>query len=227
MKPIKIIPIVLFIYLTTHVLLAADPIAIVIKVRGKATIESSDQKETKRLKRGFRIYDGNKIVTGKNSFVAIRFSDDASLLRIRPNSTCTINGKKEKVSIAKNIFLEVGSIFSRVFKPGAKYQVSTPTSVASVKGTIFWTKQIFRGATFYFGEEGVVEISNDSGFALLKAGETGIVENKYSKPRVRKTRKGEKPDSEAEEDGTDTYQFNFEDEQGQTMELKFKVKKKE
>ena len=98
--------------------------------------------------------------------------------------------------------------------------------MASVKGTAFWTKQEFKGATYYFGEEGIVEIKNKRGFALLYPGQTGYVSSPNSKPVVRKTEKGEKPKWESNESSIDELEFEFQNQNGQIKTLKFKVKKK-
>jgi hypothetical protein len=201
-------------------------VAVVIKSRGAVTVQKKGSSKQDRAKRGTRIYDGSKILTKAKSFAAIKFIDDGSLVRIRPNSSCTVNGKKEKASIAKNIFIEVGTLFAKVFQQKASFRVSTPTSVASVKGTEFWVKQILKGGTYYFGEEGIVEISNNRGSALLKKGETGYVGSSNSKPVVRRTKSGEKPQFEDDDVDTKEFDLEFENEEGQVKNLKFKVKTK-
>ena len=203
---------------------AASPIAVVIKSKGAITLKRADGKNGAKIKRGVRLYSGDKIVTGKKGFAAIKFTDDGSLVRIRSNSTCTIKAKKEKNSIAKNIYVEVGTIFSKITRQKSRFRVSTPTSVASVKGTAFWTKQELKGATYYFGEEGVIEISNKKGSALVKAGETGIVTSSNSKPIVRKTKPGEKPEHDGE-GSVDDFELEFKNSNGESKVLKFKVKK--
>jgi hypothetical protein len=203
--------------------LAADSVAIILRARGKVELKNRNTK----VKRGTRLENGDKIVTGKKGMTAIKFLDDASLVRIRPNSTCIINTEKSKGAVSKNLFVEVGTIFSRVTKRQTTFKVSTPTSVATVKGTKFWTKQEFKGATWYFGEEGVIEVSNDVGSALVKQGETGYVSSRTAKPIVRKTKAGEKPTFGIDDEILDEFEFEFENEQGQTKILKFKVKKTE
>ena len=186
----------LFISVLTFILFStfvqAEPIAIVLKARGKVTMTHAVSGKISSVKTGTRLYAGSKIVTKSKSFAAIKFIDDGSLVRIRPNSTCTVEGKRQKSGFFKNLFLEVGTIFSQVVQQKGVFRITTPTSVASVKGTAFWTKQEFKGGTYYFGEEGVVEISNKKGAALLRKGETGYVSSPNSRPVVRKTKKGEK-----------------------------------
>ncbi|KAA3614903.1 MAG: hypothetical protein D8M58_10635 [Calditrichaeota bacterium] len=223
MKNLKRILPLLMVILFAGSLIAADPSAIVIKAKGDITIKNAKTGKSLKAKRGTRLTDGDKITTGKKGRMALKFIDDNSLVRVRPNSTLTINTKKEKSSVTKNIFVEVGSIFSRITKQKSSFRVTTPTSVASVKGTAFWTLQKFKGGTTYFGEEGVVELTNDAGSALLKAGETGSVTSKNSKPVVRKTKAGEKP-SDGDDDVPDDFEFEFEDESGNKKVLKFKAK---
>ncbi len=223
MKNLKnILPILLVIIFTSSII-AANPVAIIIKAKGQVSIKNSKTGKSVTAKRGTRLSNEDKITTGKKGRIALKFIDDNSLVRVRPNSTLTIKTKKEKNSVTKNIFVEVGAIFSRITRQKSSFRITTPTSVASVKGTAYWTIQKFKAGTIYFGEEGVVELSNDAGSALLKAGETGIVTSKNSKPIVRKTKPGEKP-SDGDDDLPDEFEFEFEDESGNKKILKFKIK---
>jgi len=223
MKNQRFLIFTLLFFIFSSSLVVAKSDAVVIKAKGDVTVSKANGTSLK-AKRGTKLENGDKIKTGSNGRMAVKFIDDNSLLRIRPNSSCTINTKKEQNSVAKNIFVEVGSIFSRITKgPNTSFRVTTPTSVASVKGTSYWTVQKFKGGTQYFGEDGIVEVSNDAGTALMKAGETSIVSSKNSKPIVRKTKDGEKPTFDSD-DAIDEFEFEFEDESGNKKVLKFKAK---
>ena len=224
MKKTKILLSIIFIAIFTSSLLAADPVAVIIKVKGDITIKNAASGKSITAKRGTRLFDGDKIATGKSGRLAVKFLDDNSLLRIRPNSTCTINAKNENNSVTKNIFVEVGTIFSKITKQKSSFSVTTPTSVASVKGTIFWTVQKFKGSTQYFGEEGTVEVSNDAGSALMQKGETATVTSKNSKPIITKTKPGEGPSLD-DTDAPDEFEFEFQDDSGNRKLLKFKTQK--
>ena len=215
---------VLIIFSTVY---AAKPIAITIKSKGKVKVYESGKKSDKKLKRGFRLKDGDKIVTGDKSYAAFRFIDDRSLVRVRANSSCTIQGKEEDNSIFKNIFLEIGTIFARITKQKGRFQVTTPTSVASVKGTKFITDHRGADGTYYFGEEGLCEIKNKGGVARLRSGETAFVADENTAPVVYKTRKGEKPSFEEFEGEEDEFEFEFENDAGDKKLLKFKAQKKD
>ena len=203
----------------------AKSVAVVINARGNVRMVLGNSTKRVMVKVGTPLYSGTKIITKDRSFAAIRFIDDGSMVRIRPNSTCTVEAKQQKSSFFKSLFLEVGTIFSQITKQKGVFRITTPTSVASVKGTAFWTKQEFKGGTYYFGEEGVVELSNKKGFALLRAGETGYVSSPNSRPIVRKTKKGEKPVFGEDKTSVDEFELRFQNPKGETKSLRFKVKK--
>lgn len=218
----------ILIFAFTATTMAAETIAVVLKVKGKVSIARGTQATSITLKRGSRLEDGDKLKTDKNSYAAVRFVDDASLLRIRANSTCTIKGKKEKNQIIKNVYLEVGTILAKVTQQRGKFEISTPTSVASVKGTEWITEQRYNGGTFYYGLEGVTEITNASGTALLHADETGYVADKDTAPIVQPTKDGTVPTFDDDsQDGTDFFEFEFENDEGQKKLLEFKATPKE
>lgn len=206
---------------------AAQTVAITLKSKGKVKLFQSGKTSNLQLKRGFRLKDGDKIVTGEKSYAAFRFVDDKSLVRIRSNSSCTVKGQKEENSIFKNIFVEIGTIFARITKQKGRFQVTTPTSVASVKGTKFITDHRGKDGTYYFGEEGLCEIKNKGGVAQLRNGETAYVADENTAPVVYKTRKGEKPLFEEFEGEDDEFEFEFENDNGDKKLLKFKAKKKD
>ncbi|HEM48705.1 MAG TPA: hypothetical protein ENO27_00710 [Caldithrix sp.] len=224
----KIKPFILTILITLLIFslsFAKDPIAVIVKTRGDVTIQYEKDGKREKIKRGTKLYSGAIIISREKSFAAMLFVDDRSMVRVRPNSILTVNGKREKATIAKNISLEVGTIFAQITKQKSGFQVTTPTSVASVKGTSFWTKQILKAGTYYYGiEGGPTEVSNDEGSALFKEGETCFVESKDHKPIVKKTKPGETPGFE--DDSIDEFKIDFENEQGDIKTLKFKTRVK-
>jgi len=207
------------------VLHAADTIAIIVKAQGTVTMTRPNA-DPVEVKRGLRLEDGDKLVTGKKSFAALRFIDDASLVRINENTICTIQGQKSNNQVAKNIYVEAGALLSRVTQLKGKFQVSTPTSVASVKGTEFIAEHKSNPGTYYFGQEGEVEVTNDAGTMSLEAGFTVYVASRTTMPEKWKTKAGEKPDFEVGALPVDEFEIEFEDESGQKKTLKFKLQEK-
>ena len=95
-------------------LLQAETIAVVLKAEGTVTVKRTGSNSDLRADRGFRIQDGDTLITANKSFAALRFIDDASLVRVRPNSICVFQGKRDQGRIWKNVTLEVGVILTRI-----------------------------------------------------------------------------------------------------------------
>ncbi|GAB4174914.1 MAG: hypothetical protein Kow00108_09960 [Calditrichia bacterium] len=205
---------------------AQDKIAVMIKSKGSVTIQQVKTGKKIAAKVGTVLMDGDKVITGKRGFAAVRFLDDKSLIRIREKSVCTIEGKKQEDKIEKSIWVEIGSFFASVFKPKGSFKVITPTSVASIKGTKFWTIHQLNSGTMYIGIEGVVEVSNEKGKALMKAGETTIVPSKDDAPLVRETKDSDFPEG-AEDTMGQTLELEFEKADGSKKQLKIELQKKE
>ncbi len=197
-----------------------DPVSVVIKNRGKVVLTRSDENEPEEVKKGTVLYDGDKIRTEEASFCAIKFIDDKSLLRIKENSTCVIEGEREEDHINKNIIVEIGSFFTSLFKQRGKFTVTTPTSVASVKGTQFWTIQLANGRTVYIGIEGLIDLVNDAGRVLLREGQTATYTSRSQLPDIRLTQDGEIPSLEEGTGGMKTLEIEFKDENGQIKKLR-------
>ena len=208
--------------------LSAQSVAVVLKVKGDVSLSRGTQALKQKMNRGLRLIDGDKIVTGAKSYAAIRFIDDASLVRVRSNSTCTIKAKKEQDKVLKNVYLEVGTLFARVTKQRGKFEISTPTSVASVKGSACVIDQPDPKSgdpTLYHGLEGQWEVSNDAGSALLRPGQTVVVPDENTAPYSRPTQPGE-TDGEGDEE-VDDFEFEFENEKGERRVLRFGIQKEE
>jgi hypothetical protein len=223
-KLTTIFPTILILLLAYALLYAAETVAIVLKSTGTVSLMRGEKATAMAVKmdKGSRLQDGDKIVTGDKSFAAMRFVDDNSTVRIRANSTCRIKAKKQKDEILKNVYLEVGALYAKVTQQRGKFEISTPTSVASVKGTEWISEQKFEEMTLYHCLGGVVEVSNDVGTALARAGETVEVADDKTAPVTRKTKPGEGVWS----DGTglqDNYEFEFENQSGEKKLLKFEV----
>ncbi|MCP4136260.1 MAG: FecR domain-containing protein [bacterium] len=87
---------------------------------------------------GDQVTKQNTVTTGKESIAVIQFSQTA-LITVKSDSEVTMEsfftkkGADEELTISQSR----GTSFSKVLKKGTKYQVKTPTIVASVRGTSF------------------------------------------------------------------------------------------
>ena len=204
--------------------LAAQNIAVIIKIRGDVFVTPDQSTRSERARKGQVLKSGDKLETAASSSCAIKFLDDKSLLRLKEKSTCIIEGKKKDDAIEKNIFAQVGSFFASLFEPKGKFQVTTPTSVASVKGTEFWVLQSGQnGTTKYITTEGTVEVENSAGKVLVKEGQTAIVQSRSRRPEVRLTNSGEIPTDENRGAESKTLDVEFEDANGEKRVLRIEL----
>ena len=137
-----------------------DVIALTLVTKGPADVALADSAWTP-LKFGSVLYDSSQVRTGEAGFAAIAFTDDGSQLKMRPNTRITLFGQRQADnSILKRVTLEVGELFNDVKKQKGAIKISTPTSVASVKGTEYWLLVDPDGNTTLITLEGVVELTN-------------------------------------------------------------------
>ena len=202
-----------------------NPSAVVLKSSG--VIELHRQDETRNISDGEILYSGDEIISKEESLAAIRFVDDGAIIKLFANSILAINTEKIENRLDKNLYLEVGELWSKVSKEKGAYQIETPTAVAAVKGTDFLTEVKENGDTWLFTFEGVVELKSDLGTVEVDEGNTGIA-TKDSAPSSRETKKGEvkeevKEEIESEVE-TNVMEIEFIDPSGQrkTMRIFYK-----
>ncbi len=142
----------------------ADKIAFTTKVSGQVTL-TTPEGQTNPLKRGTAINTDEKIVTGSDGSVVIMFIDDKSILRIQKNTTLTIGGESTGSgagrALSKQIDMQFGKLRAQVAEQRkGEFQIITPTSVASVKGTDFWTTSDPVMGDIFLGVSGLIEVEN-------------------------------------------------------------------
>jgi len=154
----------------------SEAIALALVVKGNAEIKHGIQ-EWKTLEFGEVLVDSDQVRTGDDGFIALAFTDDGSQIKIRPNSMATLKGSRlEDMTLSKQVVMGIGELLADVKKQKGAVQVSTPTSVASVKGTSFWVILNENGETTVVTLEGLVELANNvSGTSrLVSAGRFGV-----------------------------------------------------
>ncbi len=111
------------------------PVALIYKPVGSVQYLKEGKSWTKATP-ATPLLSGDQVQTGANSFVVIKFIEN-SILRLQENSQVTIRaeltGNKE---FSKNVNLDHGELTFDVKKrENEKFEFSTPTSVASIRGT--------------------------------------------------------------------------------------------
>lgn len=110
------------------------PVAIVMK-----TIKDVQVKKNKSgwesAKIGVPLATNDEVKTGDKSLALIKFTDN-SILRVRENSDLKIYADKKQNDLSKNTYIDKGKVGFQVTKQeNEEFKFTTPTMVASIRGT--------------------------------------------------------------------------------------------
>lgn len=142
------------------VLAAAEPIAYLMQ--GKGNMQIMRANKAIKYKSGEMLFNNDEIKTGGESFAAIKYLDGGATIKVFPNSIIKLSAIKQGKALDKSTSITKGGLYSKVnSKIKGGFQVETPTTVASVKGTGFLTKyDIADKRTIINVLEGVVEVQH-------------------------------------------------------------------
>lgn len=135
---------------------AADAVALLSASKGKVTLERSAK--SVKFNNGELLQNKDVLRTGAESFAAYKYIDGSSNIKVFSNSVVTVNAVKNGAKLDKNVNVNKGSIFSQIKSGTGAFNVQTPTTVASVKGTGFLTKVDELGNSMFIVSEGEVEV---------------------------------------------------------------------
>lgn len=147
-------------FLLSISLYGAERIAIVTKVKGTVELRKSGG-NFKSVTPGIVLFDQDFIKTGSDGFMVMVYLDDKSMLKIKQNTNLQISGTRKGKGISKKIDMIAGTLKAEISKEKrGDFIISTPTSVASVKGTHFWfiSNPLFGDQVI--GLEGLIELLN-------------------------------------------------------------------
>ena len=202
---------------------ASSKVAIAIKTKGDVSIIHKGLNTAQALKPGSPLSDQDKIRTGKNGFVAIMYLDDKTVLKMLGNSDMTILGQRSGVKINKSIDIKYGRIAAAVTpQKGKEFMISTPTSVASVKGTDLAIDSDPSTGDSFTLIEGLIEVTNNltGETTEVQQGETAVSTPEGSL-EVNNTTQGDLEGFEEADMQVSTQELRFEveDENGNTKEI--------
>lgn len=197
----------------------AKDVALMIKTSGTVEVNKSTNGGWQTASKGTRLDAGNQVRTGEASLAALVFIDDKSLLKVRDNSTVTINGKRENNRISKTISMEAGQLWAKVTKGQTQFRVETPSGVAAVKGTEFYAVLDEAGNFFIFCTDGLVELFNRLGRVMVEQGFTGVC-NENQAPETNPTDLNQLPNWGSEGGQGGELEIEFQDENGNKKKLK-------
>jgi hypothetical protein len=154
----KIIFLVSFIIISLTNAYAIDSVAYSLKVKGDVGLTRNF--ENSALKLGDELFNGDEIETKAESYAAIKFDDESSIIKLFPNTLLNIRTEKQGEKYNKKSLLKMGELWAKVEKGTGKFEIETPTTVASVKGTNFMLSVAEDGTTDIFTFEGEVLFQN-------------------------------------------------------------------
>ena len=154
---------------------AESPVALVSKVVLDVT-RKEVFKDWQIARRGETLSSGDRVKTGENSVAVIKFKDN-SLVRVREQSELTITGTTTGSSFSKSVNMENGVVGFNIKKQKVdeEFRFTSPTSVASIRGTGGKFSSLGQSDTLTV-IEGAVLLTNSisSEFVEVRAGYTGI-----------------------------------------------------
>ena len=138
-----------------------NEVAIVTKNNGDVKYKKESSKRfINKVNSGLELFNNDLLVTGNDGFIMFAYLDDGSLIKVHKDSEVLVDGNLNNNTINKQVIVNDGFIKFDIKKQKQnEFKVVTPTSVASVKGTLFYVDTSPLGDVFY-GFEGLVEVLN-------------------------------------------------------------------
>ncbi len=163
---------------------AAKSVAVTVKATGEVFLAVGGGKTEKALKTGDRLNDGDRVRTGADGRAVLVFTDDKSQLKLTPQTDLVLHAKRTGSRTDKEVELSTGTLWSKVTRQQGEFRIATPTSVASVKGTAWWTRTNPE-QTEIITEEGIVALlSRRTGESVdVLMGRTGSSDGDHSSVR--------------------------------------------
>lgn len=143
-----------------------DQIAMIYRINGTLEYRESAGDDWVNAKPKSPLYNGNQLRTTTGN-KAVVFYNTGTRVLINENTTIEIQAEVETAGgkpTVERTRLILGEIYNRA---KGNYEVETPSSVASVRGTEF-NVLTEEGSDTYIGIEGIIEIMNAFGSVLLE-----------------------------------------------------------
>lgn len=170
-----------------------EKVAAIFKVKGNVKVKQSGSKSYSSAYIGQMLMSGDWMKTEDGGFAAIIFLD-GSQLKIRENSELELKSQRfSSTEQSTFLYLVKGDMWTRVKKRKGEFEIATPVSVASVKGTEFnLSFDDVDKITELFVIEGIVEFHNELGsilvkemtYSMAKIGEAPTPPKKVSKSKL-------------------------------------------
>jgi len=162
--------------LFTNTMSVVQRVARISNVRGTVELKAPGQDAFVAVTADRNARTGSVLRTGQDGHATLRWTDGTSL-RVSPDTTLTIDkcsfNKRSNVSLS-HFTLSAGRVWVHVVKllsAEAKFEISTPTATAGVRGTSFAVEVTSGGGTDVRVYEGEVEVSSGAKSLGVKQGQ--------------------------------------------------------
>lgn len=115
---------------------AADIIARIVRIEGSLTIMKAGSTEWRDAKPSMPLCIGDQLYTREESFAEIRYIA-GTILRMDERTKITLEVSSEKIVKTRGGVGDVWINMKKLMSRGGEFQVSTPTAVAAIRGTVF------------------------------------------------------------------------------------------
>ena len=163
--------------LFTNSLTIVQRIARINNVRGSVELKAAGEEAFKPVTGDRNARAGSVLRTGDDGRATLRWSDGTSI-RVAPKTTLTIDKcrfDKRHASLLSQFTLSTGRVWVQVVKmlsAESKFEISTPTATAGVRGTAFAIDVASDGATDVLVYDGEVEVQAGKQSVGVKQGQT-------------------------------------------------------
>ena len=154
-------------------------------VKGDVTVFSPDRPSWEPLAPGMILKEGQKLRTGGNGSLEVRY-DDGATLYLRPDTQVTITSAIERIDniTIRSFFLKVGKVVSTIRNATGKeqrFELKTPSTTGAARGTWFRMAVDQESASRCEVLGGTVEVAGASEQVLVEQG-MGTVVTKAGTP---------------------------------------------
>ncbi len=210
--------------------LAGSPsttVGLISKVIADVAKKQEAGQDWQKARRGESLTNGDRIRTGEKSMAIIKFMDN-SLVRVREQTEVTVTGAMNGSNFQKSVDIRTGVIGFTVQKQhaGEQFKFTSPTSVASIRGTGGSVNSTGSGDTLTV-LEGIVSFQNrgSNQSTDVQAGFTGISlpdGSITSRPSTDDERR--RAENSLRGETQKTLEFDLRDSQGRPKRLKIEYK---
>ena len=149
----------------------AEKVAVISKVQGDVLIQKAEDFDYNTPVTMGMILENNDQIKVNDGFAVMLLLDDKSQVKLRENSEVAIALVEDIGGTGYHVRLEYGQALTK-YEKGADFgfQLHTPTSVASIKGTAFWTITDPETGDQVIVTEGQVDVMNNLTGMISTAG---------------------------------------------------------